>query len=252
MIFLLLLVVIGVAIYFFLRKPALKLGNQHIIDDQYLEDHVLFYRQLPDAERVRFQDAMIYFLDHVKITGAGTEITNEIKLLIASGAVVPIFNFPGWHYNNLQEILVYGDAFNHDFETSGNNNRNIAGMVGTGYMEGKMILSRHSVLEAFKNETDKSNTIIHEFVHLLDKADGDIDGIPSVLLQRQYVIPWIDMIHKEVERIKSGKSDIDPYAYVNKQEFFAVASEYFFERPDLLQNKHPQLYEILREIFDGD
>ena len=123
-------------------------------------------------------------------------------------------------------------------------------MVGTGYMEGKMILSKTSLHNGFRNETDKKNTAIHEFVHLIDKADGNIDGIPELLLGKQYVIPWIDLIHKKIEEIIEGKSDINPYGATNKTEFFAVISEYFFERPKLLKKKHPELYKLLVEIFD--
>ena len=76
--------------------------------------------------------------------------------------------------------------------------------------------------------------------------DGQTDGIPSLLLQNQYTIPWIDLINSKIEEIYLKKSDINPYGATNKQEFFAVISEYFFERPKLLKQKHPELYQLLR------
>ena len=118
--------------------------------------------------------------------------------------------------------------FNLDFETSGGD-RNILGMVGNGYMEGKRILSKPALHFGFDNTTDKKNTAIHEFVHLIDKADGAVDGVPSLLLERPYVIPWLDLMNKKVEEIYNRKSDINPYGGTNRQEFFAVVSEYFFE-----------------------
>jgi Mlc titration factor MtfA (ptsG expression regulator) len=98
-------------------------------------------------------------------------------------------------------------------------------------------------------KTDKNNTAIHEFVHLLDKTDGATDGVPEILLQHQYVLPWVEMIRRNIDSILKNKSDINPYAATNQAEFFAVVSEYFFERPDLLQSKHPDLYTMLSGIF---
>ena len=70
-----------------------------------------------------------------------------------------------------------------NFQTSGQN-RNILGMVGTGYMDKKMILSQTALRQGFLNETDKKNTAIHEFIHLIDQADGQIDGIPKCAIRK--------------------------------------------------------------------
>jgi len=125
-------------------------------------------------------------------------------------------------------------------------------MVGTGFMEGKMILSQPALIHGFKNESDKQNTAIHEFVHLIDKTDGSTDGIPSLLLEKQYTIPWIDLISKKIDEIFEGQSDINPYGGTNRIEFFSVASEYFFERPKLLKRNHPELYKLLEKVFRQD
>ena len=114
-----------------------------------------------------------------------------------------------------------------------------------------MILSKPALHLGFDNSSDKKNTAIHEFIHLIDKADGAIDGVPALLLERPYVIPWLDLMNQKVEEIYERKSDINPYGGTNRQEFFAVVSEYFFERPRLLKKKHPELYKMLEEVFDG-
>ena len=119
-------------------------------------------------------------------------------------------------------------------------------------MEGKMILSKPSLQHGFQNETDKKNTAIHEFVHLIDKADGAVDGVPELLLAKQYTLPWMDLIKKKIDEIYANMSDINPYGATNKTEFFAVISEYFFERPKLLKTKHPELYKMLEKIFKTD
>lgn len=216
-----------------------------------LKKEVSFYTKLNKEEKALFEFKIQEFVANCEIVGAETVVTELDKVLVAASAVIPIFAFPEWKYKNLDTVIIYPNTFNQDFETIGKD-RTILGMVGTGYMEGKMILSKKALRKGFKNETDKRNTAIHEFVHLIDKMDGSVDGIPKVLLEKQYVIPWIDMIEKKLEEIVEEKSDIHPYAATNREEFFAVLSEYFFETPLLLKKKHPELYDMLEEIFDQD
>ena len=213
-----------------------------------LASKVSYYNNLSAIERTNFEYKIQEFLNNVRLTGVSTTINDMDRLLVAASAIIPIFAFPEWQYVNLREVLIYPEQFDQDFQTEGSN-RNILGMVGTGYMNGKMILSKRALRHGFENESDKKNTAIHEFVHLVDKADGSIDGIPSALLDRQYTIPWIDLIQKKIEEIYEGESDINPYGATNKSEFFAVASEYFFERPKLLKSKHPKLYGLMERIF---
>jgi len=215
-----------------------------------LTENVICYNNLSAEEKKRFEYKVQEFILNCRITGIKTEVDEIDKVLIAASAVIPIFEFPDWKYLNLDEVLLYPSSFDTDFSIS--EGKNVLGMVGSGYMEGKMILSKQSLRNGFRNETDKKNTAIHEFVHLIDKSDGVIDGVPELLLSKQYAIPWIDLIKQEIDKIYDGKSDINPYGATNKSEFFAVISEYFFERPRLLQSKHPELYEMLEMIFRTD
>jgi len=86
---------------------------------------------------------------------------------------------------------------------------------------------------------------------LVDKTDGSTDGIPEFILGREYILPWVQLMHRELERLRTSASDIDAYGATNEAEFFAVVSEYFFERPELLKAKHPELYALLSRIFGG-
>lgn len=213
--------------------------------------NVAYYNSLSKDEKNVFEYKVQEFLLNCRITGIKTQVDLTDKLLVAASAVIPILNFQEWRYTNLHEVLLYPSLFNEDFELEGSGRR-IAGMVGSGYMEGMMILSRHALKLGFANESDKKNTAIHEFVHLIDKSDGAIDGVPEALLEKQYTIPWIDLINKKIDEIYDNKSDINPYGGTNKAEFFSVASEYFFERPKLLAKKHPELYALLEKIFKQD
>ena len=112
-----------------------------------------------------------------------------------------------------------------------------------------MILSLPALHQGFENEKSKNNVGIHEFVHLIDKADGMTDGIPESLMQKQYVLPWLKLVHQEIEKIKENESDINPYGATSEVEFLSVVSEYFFNRPDLFEEKHPALYQLMTKIY---
>lgn len=213
-----------------------------------LEEQSVFYQELDSTRKYEFEQRVQAFLQQTRITGVNCTVEELDKLLIGASAIIPIFGFPGWEYVNLREVLLYPDSFNHDFEQEGAN-RSVLGMVGEGALNGVMVLSQHELRQAFLNKTSKSNTAIHEFVHLVDKTDGTIDGIPEILMQRQYILPWLQAMQKEIKKIQSDKSDINPYGATNEAEFLAVVAEYFFERPDLLERKNPELYKLLTSMF---
>jgi MtfA peptidase len=213
-----------------------------------LQEHVAFYQRLNDTEKINFENRLNHFLSTTRITGVKTTVEDVDRVLIGASAIIPIYAFPNWEYINLREVLLYPETFGENFETEGGE-RAVLGMVGDGPMQQVMILSKHALREGFSNKSDKVNTAIHEFVHLVDKTDGDVDGVPEALMQHQYVLPWLDLVHKNINAILKNKSDINPYGAINKAEFLAVAAEYFFERPDLLEEKHPELYAMLKNIF---
>lgn len=216
-----------------------------------LNKEVVFYKNLNAQDKATFEYKIHEFLLNHRITGIECDLTIQDNLLVAASAVIPVFKIPNWNYSNLYDVLIYPDHFNTNHEVKGDN-RTILGMVGTGHMEGKMILSIKALRHGFKNEADKNNTAIHEFVHLIDKLDGTIDGIPEILLEKQYAIPWIDLMEQKINEINENNSDIKRYGGTSKIEFFAVASEYFFERPKLMSKKHPILYKYLEDIFKHD
>lgn len=216
-----------------------------------LSQKVLFYKNLDNTQKEQFESDVKNFLSTVTISGVQTEVTLEDRLLVASSAVIPLFGFPTWRYRYLDEVLLYPSSFDRNF-VIGSKEEIITGMVGTGAMEGKMILSKPSLHAGFDISNDKKNVGIHEFVHLFDKENGEIDGIPPGYDDRTFSLPWLDFINEKSNQIIANKSDIDGYATTNRQEFFAVASEYFFERPHLLKKKHPALYRHLAETFNQE
>ena len=171
--------------------------------------------------------------------------------MVAASAIIPTFAFPLFEYPNLKQVLIYPNSFDRNFQTSEAADREnliIAGMVGNGFMNGTLLLSKTDLVNGFKGK-NPNNVGIHEFVHLLDLADGEIDGLPEIFLNNVYTLPWLKVIQNEVKRIKKRKSDINPYSLTNNAEFLAVVSEYFFDNPEKFQDKHPELYDYLCAIF---
>lgn len=242
------LLLIGWLIWQYARPRAVEPVTPDATYSQLLQQHVAYYRALSDDRKKEFDKRVAHFLSTVRIEGVGTTVDELDKVLVASSAIIPIFGFTDWYYP-LTNVLLYADRFNEDYQTEGDN-RMILGMVGEGgALQSTMVLSKPALHEGFDNKTSKDNTGIHEFVHLLDKVDGATDGVPEYLLPKDHSKPWLQLIHKSIHDIRANQSDINPYGVTNEAEFFAVVSEYFFKRPDQLQEKHPALFARLEEIF---
>lgn len=218
--------------------------------ERILRAEVAFYNALSEPEKARFRDDLRIFLAEKSITGIGTDVDEVTRVLAAASAVIPIFGFPEWEWDQISEVLVYPSRF--DTEYGVGQEQHVLGMVGSGPMNRMMILSKPDLLRGFRHPKDRHNVGFHEFAHLLDKSDGVTDGIPAFGLPPAGVAPWLQLMHREMAKIESGASDIDPYALTNEAEFFAVVSEYFFENPDLMKRRHPELYATLSKVFRQD
>lgn len=214
-----------------------------------LKERVRFYNKLDPVGKTMFEIRVQRFLNAKRITGVDSDVDDIIKLLVASSAIIPTFSFPQFNYPNVNEVLIYPNAFNKEFETADSEGGNIVGMVGNRFMKGIVILSRPNLLKAFDGKAHEFNVGVHEFVHLIDGLDGATDGVPEMLIENSFSLPWLTEVHKEMNRIKHNDSDINPYALTNEAEFLAVASEYFFDAPEKFERKHPELYAYMEKIF---
>jgi Mlc titration factor MtfA (ptsG expression regulator) len=219
-----------------------------------LKKSVFFYAQLNEADASLFEKRVQLFIATKQIEGIETEIDDSIRLMVACSAIIPTFAFPKYNYPYVHTILIYPNSFDEKFQTERfeGHKEIITGMVDSRNQNGTVILSKPDLVRAFDGLPHKENVGIHEFVHLLDKEDGAIDGIPEALLKHQFVGPWLHEIKNEIARIEKGKSDINPYALTNNAEFLAVVSEYFFSNPEKFKNKHLELYQFLSCIFNQD
>jgi Mlc titration factor MtfA (ptsG expression regulator) len=219
---------------------------------QILGGRVAFYLSLTKKEKARFEKQIQVFLANTRITGVQTEVDDTTRLLVAASALIPVFGFPEWEYGNLGEVLIVPDAW----KLENDPDREVKPLQGTllGSVQGfqnqhYMRLSKASLEQGFRDGLDRQNVGIHEFAHLLDEADGVIDGLPRAALPPELLRPWAAVMQREIAAIEAGKSEINPYAATNEAEFFAVVTEYFFEKPEKLQENHPELYELLSRAF---
>jgi Mlc titration factor MtfA (ptsG expression regulator) len=243
------LALIIIIILFVLRINKTKVNSQ--LPENYkgiLTDYVKFYRLLDEEGKEKFEKRVDHFLSAVKITGINAVAEDLDRLLIGAGAIIPVYSIPDWQYINLHEVLLYPGAFNEDFDQGGTD-RNVAGMVGTSALQHVMVITKWQLRQGFINHNDRHNTAIHEFVHLIDKMDGTMDGVPEIILERKYTDQWRELMNSTIQYMKTHGSDIDMYGATNTAEFFAVISEYFFEQPDLLRSNHPELFAMLERIY---
>jgi len=218
--------------------------------EQVLQSHVAFFRALPVQEKERFRQLVKVFLDEVRITGIQTEVDDTIRVLVAASAAIPIFGFHDWEYHRLGEVLVYPDSFGEEYQTTGNADENILGMVGLHQIRGVMILSKPSLLAGFDTPSTRDNVGIHEFAHLVELEEAE-NGLPPEV-PWPAVKHWVQYVARELSHPSRNRSYIRDYAYTNEHEFFAVLAEYFFKSPDLLEKKDPQLYRMLQKMFHQD
>ena len=251
---------LGIPLAFWVFRVLRRKVNRRLISlakpfpdpwEEVLQINVAFFRALNASQRERFRNLVKVFLDETPITGIRTEVDDTTRVLVAASAVIPVFGFDDWEYSGLGEVLIYPSAFSDNYETSQSADRNVLGMIGVNHLSGVMILSKPDLIAGFANPEDKRNVGIHEFSHLVDKADGSVDGLAAGI-PRHTVEPWIRWVAEELKSTSRGKHHIDDYAYTNEAEYFAVVSEYFFEAPEVLAKKNPALYEMLESIYRQD
>lgn len=228
-----------------------------------LQDRVVHYTYLNSSERELLENLVRFFIAEKKFEGCGgLELTDEIRIVIAAQACMLVLGLPPYQYVQLQSVLVYPTTITIPAQTVRStfnvpeivpDSRRVLGMAS---MRGPVILVWDEVLRGAKHPERGHNVVYHEFAHMLDMRDGSVDGTPelhSVALYRQ----WVEVCTREYLRLKKHaekgkKSLLDYYGAVHEAEFFAVATELFFDRPRRMEKELPQLYNVLRDYYQQD
>jgi Mlc titration factor MtfA (ptsG expression regulator) len=225
-----------------------------------IENNVPLYARLPEPDRRELQGLVQIFLAEKSFEGCGgLDLTDEIKVTIAAGACLLLLHRDTDIYPRLVTILVYPSAYIAKArEAIG------AGMVlegddihlGESWSSGVVVLSWDDVRSGAADSHDGRNLVLHEFAHQLDREDGEINGTPLLDKRSQYVA-WGKVLNFEYERLRRDSALgrytlLDDYGATNPAEFFAVATECFFEQSEMLRKRHPALYEELRSFYRQD
>lgn len=214
-----------------------------------LDDMVPFYRGLSGDLKERFRRMLRIFAEEKAFTGiSGMGITDEVRVVVSACAIRLIVNLDLSYYDRLSEILVYPYVYAHPDEEGA--------ILGEADDWGTVVLSWPAVLEGLADPRDGHETVIHEFAHVLDRAgDGVFDGTPKLKAMADYK-PWARVMSLHFLRLREEKrsetSVLRMYGATNEAEFFAVATEAFFEKPVQMKRKLPDLYAELQEFYGGD
>jgi MtfA peptidase len=185
----------------------------------------------------------------------GLELDDEIRVTIAAHASLLMLRGEPHYYPRLTSILVYPSTFlvarkerQGPFTTEGE-----AALLGESWRAGVVVLAWDAALRSARDARDGANVILHEFAHQLDSEDGGSDGTPYLDGRSQYAA-WARAMAPEYERLRARPegSLLGEYAATHPAEFFAVATEVFFERPADMRLRHPEIYAELSRYYGLD
>ncbi|MFT6955456.1 MAG: Mlc titration factor MtfA (ptsG expression regulator) [Halieaceae bacterium] len=257
-----LLALIAFGLYFYIsrwRKRVLRDKPFPAAWLNVLTSGLPIYESLPQEEQARLQYLMKVFIDQKKFYGcAGLTITEEMKVMIAAEACLLLINKGGAVYPKLTAILVYPSAFRverDEHQADGTVTSSEHSVLGESWGNGRVILSWDDVEKGVADFTDGHNVVLHEFAHQLDAESGSTNGAP--LLRRNSYKSWAAVFSKHFEdltrrSIEGHTPVMDEYGTTNPAEFFAVATETFFEKPEPLYKNQPELYEELKTYYQVD
>lgn len=213
-----------------------------------LDSKIPFFRSLGDNERETFLDYLKIFAWEKHFFGAkGFEITEEVKVVISACAVRLVLFLDLSYYDRLTEIIVYPQAFQHPNEKGT--------FLGEAHAWGTVVLSWSAVLHGLANPCDGHDTALHEFAHVLDRGSGSFHGTPVLRASESYG-PWARIMNQHFQKLQSGSAVerrvLRNYGGTNEAEFFAVATESFFEKAPQMKSLTPELYDLLKIFYGVD
>ncbi|HUV35875.1 MAG TPA: M90 family metallopeptidase, partial [Patescibacteria group bacterium] len=247
---------------FFKRRRRRRLMGRPFPPDWlgFIERNVPYYRHLPPDDRRELQGLIQVFLAEKQFEGCGgLRLTDEIRITIAAQACILLLHRETDFYPNLISILVYPDIFVapvHSHDPIGTMSDEVEEYTGESWDRGALVLSWSDVVEDAADIHDGYNVVFHEFAHQLDGESGSDDGAPNLPDASMYG-SWSRVLGREYRRLvrdigRGRETLLDEYGAEDPAEFFAVATEFFFEMPVELKARHPELYAELRKFYRQD
>ncbi len=239
------------------RTPFLSLWEDII------RRNVGHYCFLEDAERDQLRALIQVFIAEKYWVGAGgLELTDEIRVTISAQACLLLLGLPHNYYKNVKSIIVYPSTVVPPARKSGFFENTLAPVgpaqpiIGQAFHKGPVIIIWDAALRGGRHPKSGHNVIYHEFAHKLDMLDGSADGTPPLKDRAEYR-DWVQTCSDEYLRLKNRtekgkKSFLNAYGATNEAEFFAVATEQFFDQPRLMIKHAPDLYRVLKNYYRQD
>ncbi|WP_165227140.1 zinc-dependent peptidase [Aquisphaera insulae] len=222
--------------------------------------NVPIFDRLTDSDREELLGHVQVFVEEKYYEGCGgLALTEEIRVTIAAAACILLLHRQTDYFPGLTSILVYPDAYVAPTTTpmgGGLVMEESQIRLGEAWKGGVVVVSWKDLMETAAGRDDGRNLVLHEFAHLLDMEDGAVDGTPVLETRKQYA-RWSAVMEPAFERLRRDRalgrySVLDPYGATDPAEFFAVATEAFFEKPGVLRRRQPDLYEELRAFYRQD
>jgi hypothetical protein len=230
--------------------------------DAILRENVPHAARLDADESRRLRAFIQIFLAEKTFEGCGGfELTDEVRVTIAAQAGLLVLGLPHTYYRNVQTILVYPSTVVTperplgSFEVPTAPRSSGIPILGESQLHGPVILVWDAVRRSARHPEQGHDVVYHEFAHKLDTLDGAADGTPP--LDRAFTRRWIAVCEPAFLRLRERAARnehtfLDAYGATNEAEFFAVATEYFFDRPQGMEREEPELYGLLRDFYRQD
>jgi Mlc titration factor MtfA (ptsG expression regulator) len=228
-----------------------------------LRRNVAHYVRLTEEEQAHLQDLVKVFIAEKHWEGAGgLELTDEIRVTVAAQACLLLLDLPHDFYRNVESIVVYPSTVVPPQRKLGFF-ENPAGpvavehpIIGQAFHQGPVIIIWDAALRGSRHPEHGHNVVYHEFAHKLDMLNGAADGTPPLRDRAEYR-DWVRTCSKAFLRLKEETAKghatfLDAYGATNEAEFFAVATEQFFDRPKQMRRHAADLYRVLKEYYRQD
>ena len=225
-----------------------------------IQQRMPYFKQMPTDLQLQLKEHIQVFITEKDFVGCnGVIITDEIRITVAAQACLLLLNRKTDYYPKLKTILVYPRAFvkqQQNIHANGVQHTQSIALAGESWAQGKVVLSWQDTLDGAQIPDDGRNVVIHEFAHQLDQENGQANGAP-ILGKRQSYQAWSSVLSEQFERLKAQAKRGEPtlfdyYGTTNPAEFFAVASEVFFEQPTQFNQLHPRLYQQIKQYYHVD
>lgn len=242
----LLLVFAVVFLFLFLNKKN-KIESAKYIRDN-IPNMYFFLDGLSETEKEDFYSKVELFIESHTFTGIATTVTLKDKILIASGLVMMLFRTKVSFLGKIGEVFLSEEALEKKIGDLPHRKSSNIRKTQEGF---DIFINRKELNYGFENLEDNKNLLLHQFAHILDGMDGEVDGLPNLLLPSRKIAEWNLLAKEHMAALELEDTLQNRYVQKKRSEYFATVTEHYFENPKDLAQKSPKIYDFLDKIYQG-